>query len=85
MNRYTYELRQKGYTLTSVAKRWGISLRSASRIAGSPTQQDWDALNGLPSCLTEAEFKRRLESHEEERAHLRMEARRLGYSNCMED
>lgn len=47
-NPFTAEAKRRGWKMQDIAKRWGITPRQMSYIAKSPSQRDWDALNGLP-------------------------------------
>lgn len=44
--------KRKGWTLTDIGDRWGVSERQMTRISNSGNQRDIDAVNGLPD-LTE--------------------------------
>jgi hypothetical protein len=48
MKQFTKKLHDKGHTLTSVAKGWGLSRRQMDNIASNPKPRDWSALDGLP-------------------------------------
>ena len=48
MNEFTKIIKAKGWTAKAVAERWDVSIRTMSRICGSPKPKDKDALVGLP-------------------------------------
>lgn len=45
---FTLAIHAKGWRAVEVGKRWGIQSRQMSRICKTPSQRDWDALEGLP-------------------------------------
>lgn len=47
MNIFTDKAQSLGWTMKDLAKRWGITPRQMSRIAGRPKQLHWDALRGI--------------------------------------
>jgi hypothetical protein len=42
-------MKVKGWTLETVAERWGISDRQIRNLFNNPTPREWDAINGLPN------------------------------------
>ena len=48
MKPYTTAAKAKGWKLTELAERWGVTKRHMSNVAAKPKQRDWDALEGVP-------------------------------------
>ena len=48
MNQYRNEIKNKGWNLSQVAARWGVSAKTLKRVVENPKSKDWDALEGLP-------------------------------------
>ena len=48
MKSYTTAAKAKGWKLTELAQRWGITSRQMSNISSKPKKRDWDALEGVP-------------------------------------
>ena len=44
----TRMIKQKGYTNTEIAERWGLTRVRLSQIAANPKPMHFDAVNGLP-------------------------------------
>ena len=51
MNDFTAQLRAKGWTQDTVAKRWNVSQPTVSRWSRNPAPHHLDALAGLPDLL----------------------------------
>ena len=51
-NLFTAEAKRRGWKMQDIAARWKITPRQMSNIAKSPSQRDWDALNGIPDQST---------------------------------
>lgn len=48
MSDFARQAKIKGWSMMSLADRWGISPRQMSNISAKPKQIHWDALAGLP-------------------------------------
>lgn len=47
MHEFTKKVKEKGWTLRSLAERWKMSVTHLGNIAKNPDQRAWDALDGL--------------------------------------
>lgn len=47
MHEFTRKVKAKGWTLRSLAERWGMSVTHLGNIAANPGQREWDALAGI--------------------------------------
>ena len=40
--------KSRGWLLSEIGERWGVTIRQMSRIANNPSRKDLDAVSGLP-------------------------------------